>query len=81
MNIVQKIEHDISELNHDEVAELSDWFADFQAQRWDRQMEADTAAGHLDKLAEKALEGDRPGRNITEASREEAQYVLDGIGA
>jgi hypothetical protein len=63
MNKAQKIEHDISELSHDEVAELSDLFTDFQAARWDRQIEADTVAGHLDKLAEKALEAHRSGRS------------------
>jgi hypothetical protein len=41
---------------------FSEWFAEFEAERWDRQIEEDSASGKLDKLAEEALADHRAGR-------------------
>ena len=38
------------------------WFAEFDAQEWDRQFEADVAAGRLDWLIEEAREDLKAGR-------------------
>jgi hypothetical protein len=54
MTKLEKIEKDIAGLSPGEVAELAEWFAEFQASLWDRQIEADAKAGRLDKLVNAA---------------------------
>jgi hypothetical protein len=55
MSTVQEIESAISQLSAEDLAALRAWFAEFDAQLWDRQLEEDVAAGRLDALAEEAL--------------------------
>lgn len=62
MGKIEKLEQQIRELSDQELAELRKWFAEFDAEVWDRQMEADAASGKLDKLAEKALRDHAEGR-------------------
>lgn len=62
MNSLQEIESAISKLSADELAAFRVWFAEFDAELWDRQFEEDVAAGRLDKLAERALQHLREGR-------------------
>ena len=50
---VKEIENAITELSTEDVAELSAWFADYQAKRWDEQIERDLDEGRLDALLEK----------------------------
>jgi len=63
MSRVEKIEDQIKELSRDELTALREWFADFDADAWDRQMEADINAGRLDSLAERALLDHEAGRS------------------
>lgn len=49
---IQEIEQAITQLPPSEVAELSQWFEEFQAQVWDEQIERDAKAGRFDKLIE-----------------------------
>jgi hypothetical protein len=56
MGKVEKIEQDIKALSPRELNELRDWFAAFDAEAWDRQLDADVAAGKLDALAQQAVE-------------------------
>ncbi|PSQ81126.1 MAG: hypothetical protein BRD46_02815 [Bacteroidetes bacterium QS_8_68_15] len=49
---VKEIENAITELSTEDVAELSAWFADYQAKRWDEQIERDLDEGRLDALLE-----------------------------
>lgn len=51
---VKEIEAAISELAPAELVKFSEWFEEFQAEAWDRQLEKDVAAGKLEKLAEQA---------------------------
>jgi hypothetical protein len=51
---VQQIESAISELNREELDRLSEWFEEYKADLWDRQIEADAKAGRLDALADAA---------------------------
>jgi hypothetical protein len=65
MSEVEQIESRIKDLLPEELAELRAWFAEFDAQAWDRQIEADSAAGKLDRfiehsLAEHSAGGSRP---------------------
>ena len=55
MGKVEKIERDIQDLSPEEMTELREWFAAFDAEVWDRKFEADARAGRLDALAEEAL--------------------------
>lgn len=63
MSRVEKIENQIKELSRDELTALREWFADFDGNAWDRQMEADINAGRLDCLAERALLDHEAGRS------------------
>ena len=52
---VKEIEIAIEGLTPQQLAEFRDWFARFDAERWDRHFEADVVAGKLNKLGEKAI--------------------------
>jgi hypothetical protein len=62
MNILKDIEHAVKQLSSDDLAVFRAWFAEFDAEIWDRQFEEDVAAGRLDTLAKKALRHLREGR-------------------
>jgi hypothetical protein len=51
---IKEIEAAISQLSPDELAQLADWFSEFQAKLWDEQLEADVKAGKLDCLTREA---------------------------
>ena len=53
---VEDTERRIQEFSTQELAAFRDWFLAFDAQAWDRQIDADVRAGKLDPLAERALE-------------------------
>jgi hypothetical protein len=55
MSPVETIERQIEQLSPEELASLRDWFAQYDAAAWDRQLEQDVQAGKLDALAERAL--------------------------
>jgi hypothetical protein len=62
MGSVQEIEQAVLKLSAPELAAFRDWFAEFDAEAWDRQIEGDIAAGRLDALAAEALADLRAGR-------------------
>jgi hypothetical protein len=62
MSTVVEIEEAIQKLPPAELARLREWFARFDAAQWDRQFEADAAAGRLDALADEAISDLRQGR-------------------
>ena len=47
---IKEIEVEIARLPATDVAELSTWLAEYQAQLWDEQIERDLEAGRLDRL-------------------------------
>ncbi|MGZ8898875.1 MAG: hypothetical protein ACXW3Z_02165 [Limisphaerales bacterium] len=55
MSSVQDIEKAISQLSPEDLRLFRTWFHEFDAEAWDQQLEADVAAGRLDKLAAEAL--------------------------
>jgi hypothetical protein len=55
MSDIGKLEDQVKKLSPKELAEFRAWFADFDAQVWDRQIEADSAAGKLDHLIQEAV--------------------------
>jgi hypothetical protein len=62
MSTVHEIEQAIRALGPQDLAALRDWFAAFDADMWDRQLEQDVAAGRLDRFAEEALRDLNEGR-------------------
>jgi hypothetical protein len=63
MSRVEQIEGQIKDLTSEELQSLRAWFAEYDAQIWDRQFEADVRAGELDRLAEDALREHEAGRS------------------
>jgi hypothetical protein len=55
MSKLGTIEDKIRALSPEELAEFRQWFAEFDAAAWDRQLERDVKAGNLDALADEAL--------------------------
>jgi len=55
MTRVQELEQQIAELTPEELTAFRKWFAEFDGELWDRQLEADVRAGKLDGLAHQAL--------------------------
>ena len=45
----------MARLSREDLARFRSWFADFDAEAWDRQFEADVAAGRLERLGDEAL--------------------------
>jgi hypothetical protein len=63
MRKVEEIEQQIQNLSGTELVEFRKWFAEFDAQAWDRQFEADVKAGKLDALAEAARKVHKEGKS------------------
>ena len=55
MTNVEAVEKEIERFTPTELAEFRRWYANFDADAWDEQIEADAASGKLDALAEEAL--------------------------
>ena len=62
MSTVQELEAAVRQLSPEDRAAFRAWFAEFDAQEWDRQLEADVAAGRLDWLVDEALADRQAGR-------------------
>ena len=62
MSTVHEIEAAIRQLAPDDLAAFRRWYAEFDAEAWDRQVDRDVAAGRLDSLADEALLDDQEGR-------------------
>jgi hypothetical protein len=53
---IKQIERAITELPAEDLAELMSWLEDYHAQVWDKRIEEDLEAGHLDELLGKVDE-------------------------
>jgi hypothetical protein len=60
---VKEIESAIAQLPPAKVAELAEWFEEFHAQLWDKQLEEDVKAGRLDSLLSEAERDHESGRS------------------
>jgi hypothetical protein len=63
MSNVEQIESQVRVLNADELRAFRDWFAQFDAEAWDGQIEADSKIGALSSLADRALADHTAGRS------------------
>lgn len=59
---VQELETAITQLSPDELARFTEWFEEYKSDEWDRQIEADAAAGRLDDLIREAEDDIAAGR-------------------
>lgn len=59
MGAIEKLELLIKSLSPEELTQFREWFAEFDAQVWDRQIEADAAGGKLDRLIEESMADQR----------------------
>lgn len=64
MSEVHKIEEAIKQLTEAERVEFRRWFAQFDADTWDKQIEADAAGGKLDTFANEAIAEYRSGKAL-----------------
>jgi len=62
MSTVQEIEDAVRQLTADQRAAFRAWFAEFDAQEWDRRIESDVATGKLDWLIDEAKADRQAGR-------------------
>jgi len=53
MTRVRKLEQEIKELSPSELAAFREWFREYDATEWDRQILDDALSGRFDKLAKK----------------------------
>ena len=63
MGKVNDLEREVQKLSADELATFRRWFAEFDAEAWDRQLEADANAGKLDALADRARQAHSAGKS------------------
>jgi hypothetical protein len=59
---IEELELVVSRLAADELDLFSQWFDEFRAQQWDRQIEADILAGKLDAAGQRADDDFEAGR-------------------
>jgi hypothetical protein len=62
MSTIQELEAAVRQLSPEDRAAFRAWYAEFDAQEWDRQMERDAAMGRLDWLVAEAKEHLQHGR-------------------
>ena len=63
MKKVEEIENQVQDLSPEELTAFREWFAKFDAENWDRQIESDVKAGKLDRLAKQSLRDHEAGRS------------------
>ena len=55
MTTVEIVENEIEKLSPEELSEFRLWFAKYDSDAWDVQIESDAASGKLDAFAEEAI--------------------------
>ena len=65
MSRVERIEGQVKSLSLEELKAFRDWFARFDAQLWDQQIESNAGDGKLLSLAQRALKDHESGRSTT----------------
>jgi hypothetical protein len=62
MSKIERIERDVQALAPDELTAFRQWFQEFDAAAWDRQIEDDVRTGKLNALADAALKESAAGK-------------------
>ena len=60
---LEEIQEEIRNLSRSELAEFRKWYAEFDAQIWDKQFEEDVKSGKLDAHGEAARRARREGKS------------------
>ena len=63
MSRIEKLEYEVQSLNPEELKAFRDWFAGYDADAWDAQIEEDARSGKLHELAQRALRDHQEGRS------------------
>jgi hypothetical protein len=63
MSRVEQIKTEIQQMSSEELALFRAWFAEFDAEAWDRQFAEDVNVGKLDALATVAIRDHEAGRS------------------
>jgi hypothetical protein len=61
MTKIEELEKKVEELSPSELSQFREWFASFDAEIWDRQIESDVAEGKLDRPADEAIAAHKRG--------------------
>lgn len=56
MRTLEEIEGAIRQLSHEDLVAFRTWFAEYDAELWDQQIERDVRDGRLDQLADEAID-------------------------
>ena len=59
---VQELEAAVTQLSKEELARFTQWFEEYIADKWDRQIEADVLAGRFDAAGKRAKADYEAGR-------------------
>ena len=62
ISTLEATERAVAQLSEQELAQFRQWFAKYNGDHWDMQIEADAVAGKLDTLAQEALAEYHTGR-------------------
>lgn len=62
MTKLERIEREVASLSAEELEQFRAWFAEHDAEAFDRRIAEDAAAGKLDALADMALADHRAGK-------------------
>lgn len=63
MTRLETLEEEIKKLSPGELTQLRDWLVEQDWEQWDRQIEADSAAGNLDAFFDEAEKAHRAGKS------------------
>ena len=62
MDKIEALEKQIESLSPEELAVFRQWYHEFDALAWDRQLESDVRTGKLDALADEAIKAQQTGK-------------------
>ena len=65
MSKVERLENEVRTLTTEELATFREWFREFDADAWDREIETDALEGKLDDLADRSLRAHRAGKSTS----------------
>ncbi len=60
---LQELECAVSNLDAEESKAFREWFAEYDAAQWDRQIEEDSRTGRFDAMIDEALKDHHTGRS------------------
>ena len=63
MSKIEVIENEVSQLSSSELSAFREWFFEFDAEAWDKQIERDSQSGKLESLAANALKDFQSGKS------------------